>query len=131
MTKKYVLSCMVIILCLFTHIVHADYFEEEIVGADPETGMLQDIELHAIRFSSSKEVTRYNNTLSFINSIKTEAVKRFEDGSIPLYRRYDIITSLESFTYTMNQYFFYQSRYESTKKNVYKESARNYLEDSK
>ena len=93
--------------------------------------MIQEIGLNRMTFRDSRETRRYNNTVFFITSIKNEAVTRFEEGSIPLYRRYDIITQLESFTYTMNQYFFYQKRYEDTRKNVYKESARSYLEDSR
>lgn len=124
-----------IILALSTLIsitpTSADYFNEEIVGADPETGILQDIHLNAVHFRDSREVKRYNNTIYFVNNIKTEAVNRFDSGEIPLYRRYDIITNLDSFVYTMNQYFLYQKRYEQTKNAVYKENARYYLEDSK
>lgn len=120
-----------IFLLLSTSITHADFFAEEIAGADPEVSMVQDIALSPLVLKDTKEMKRYNSTAFFINSIKTEAVKRFQDGTIPLYRRYDIVTSLNTFTYTMNQYFLYQKIYEQTKKNAYKESARSYLEDSK
>jgi hypothetical protein len=110
---------------------YADYFTEQITDADPETLIIQDIALNIVALKDIKEMNRYKNTEYFITSIKSEAIKRFDDGSIPLYRRYDIITNLDSFVYIMNQYFLYQKRYEQTKKNVYKDSARMYLEESK
>ena len=122
------------LLCIFiwsSPLASADFFSEEIVGADPETAMIQEITLSTVNLKDNKEIKRYNSTVYFLRTIKTEAVKRFNDGSIPLYRRYDIITTLDSFVYTMNQYFLYEQRYEQSKKNVFKESARSYLEDSK
>lgn len=129
---KHFLSLILLIAALFsTTLAHADFFGEEIVGADPETGMIRDITLNTVNLKDGKEMKRYNSTAYFVASIKNEAVNRFESGEIPLYRRYDIITSLDSFVYTMNQYFLYQKRYEQNKKSVYKESARSYLEDAK
>lgn len=129
---KYLLSLLLLIATLFsTTLSYADYFGEEIIGADPETAIIRDITLNVVSLKDGKEMKRYNSTAYFVASIKNEAVNRFESGEIPLYRRYDIITSLDSFVYTMNQYFLYQKRYEQSKKNVYKESARSYLEDAK
>lgn len=131
-SMKRLFSLLFFISILFsTTLTYADFFEEQIVGADPETAMIQDITLNNISLSESKEINRYKNTSYFITSIKNEAINRFNGGTIPLYRRYDIITSLDSFVYTMNQYFLYQKRYELTGKILYKEGARSYLEDSK
>lgn len=129
--KRFLSALFALSAVFFTSLVSADFFSEQIVGADPETAMIQDIVLNPVTLKDSKEMTRYKNAEYFITSIKNEAVRRFDDGSIPLYRRYDIITSLDSFVYTMNQYFLYQKRYEQTKKNVYKETARTYLGESK
>lgn len=129
---KRLFSLLFFIPVLFsTTFTYADFFEEQIVRADPETAIIQDIALNNISLSESKEMNRYKNTSYFITSIKNESINRFNGGTIPLYRRYDIITSLDSFVYTMNQYFLYQKRYEQTGKILYKEGARSYLEDSK
>ena len=129
---KQLSSLIILISLLFSNTVtHADFFSEEIAGADPQVGVLQEIHLDSVSIKDSREIKRYNNTAYFIESIKTEAVARFEDGTIPLYRQYDIITNLDSFVYIMNQYFIYEQRYEKTRNNIYKESARSYLEDSK
>lgn len=129
---KHFLSFLLLVsLAFFSTPASADYFEEQILDSDPETSIIEDITLQSISLKEAKEMKRYTSTRSFINSIKTEAVKRFNDGTIPLYRRYDIITSLDSFVYTMNQYFLYQSRYEQTKNTLYKNTARSYLDDSR
>jgi hypothetical protein len=116
---------------LVNSLVHADFFTEEIASADTEVSMLQDIVLTEVVLKDQKEMKRYTNTNLLITRIQEEAVKRFNDGKILQYRRYDIITSLDSFVYSMNQYFFYQKKYELAKKWVFKDSARSYLEDSK
>ena len=109
----------------------SDYFEEDIVWADPETAILQEITLNPVVLKDATESKRYNSTAIFVYNIKTEGAKRFQDGSIPLYRRYDIIKSLDSFVYTMNQYFLYQKRYEQTRKTSMRDSAKSYLQDSR
>lgn len=124
-------SLIVLVSIAFAIPVHADYFSEEISGADPEVGMIREIAINPVTFKDGKEQARFEKTRTFVSAIQNEAVIRFEDGTIPLYRQYDIITSLDGFAYTMNQYFLYQKRYEQTRKAVYKESARSYLEDSK
>ncbi len=129
--KNIILIVSMYTCMFFSPSVYADFFSEEILDANPEVVMIQDIQLNSITFVDSKEMKRYNNTVYFVSSIKTEAMKRFQDGTIPLYRRYDIITTLDSFVYTMNQYFLYQKKYEQTQKSVFKESARSYLEDSR
>lgn len=129
--KRFLSLTVLVSLFISALPAHADYFSEEIVGADPEVGMIREIVLNPVSFNDGKEQNRYNKTAAFVSAIENEAVTRFESGEIPLYRQYDIITNLDSFVYTMNQYFAYQKRYEQTRKNVYKESARSYLEDSK
>ena len=129
---KYLSSFLFFIYIAFSStLAHADFFEEEMIGANPETALIQEIGINALSLSDSREMRRYNSAVYFVTSIKREAVSRFNDGIIPLYRRYDIITHLDSFVYTMNQHFLYQKRYEQTKRNVYKESAQSYLDDSK
>ncbi len=129
---KYFFSLLLLITTVLSiPFAYADFFEEQIVGVDPETALLQEIELNAVSLRDSNEARRYNNTVYFISSIKDEALNRFDNRTIPLYRRYDIITSLDSFVYTMNQYFLYQKKYEQTRKTLYKETARYYLEDVK
>lgn len=93
--------------------------------------MIQAIKLNVVNLKDAKEMARYRSTAYFVTTIRNEAVKRFEDGTIPVYRRYDIITTLDSFVYTMNQHFAYQRMYEQTKKSIYKESARTYMDDAK
>ncbi|MDD5376782.1 MAG: hypothetical protein PHH16_01565 [Candidatus Gracilibacteria bacterium] len=122
---------LIILMGFSTTLVSADFFNEQILGSDPETAMVEDIALNNITLKDSKEITRYNNTTYFIAGIKAEAVKRFNDGTISYYRQHDIITSLDSFVYTMNQYFSYEKRYEQTGNDAYKERARSYLEDSR
>lgn len=129
---KYLYSfVLVLLIALLNNNAYADFFNEQIVGADPETGIIRDIYLNPVTLKDGKEMKRYNATAYFVTSIKNEAVIRFESGEIPLYRRYDIITHLDSFVYTMNQYFLYQKRYEQNRKDIYKETARDYLETAK
>lgn len=129
---KYFLSLLFLIsLASFVPFTHADFFEEQIVGTDPETAIIQEIGLNNVNLRDANETRRYNNTLYFITNIKNETIYRLSNRTIPLYRRYDIITSLDSFAYTMNQYFLYQKRYEQTGGIAYKETARYYLEDAK
>lgn len=98
---------------------------------DPKITMIQDITLNYVSFNNYQEKIRYNNTSYFITSIKNETIARIQNGTISCYRWYDIITHLSSFTSTMNQYFFYQKRWEQTGDTIYKESAQNYLGDAK
>ncbi|MDD2916944.1 MAG: hypothetical protein PHH70_03835 [Candidatus Gracilibacteria bacterium] len=128
---KYLFSCICFLCVAVSQVSAGDYFEENILESEPEMTMLQDIALNPVTFSDYTETKRYRNTSAFLFAIKTEAGKQFHNGSIPLYRRYDIITNLDSFVYTMNQYFFYQKKYEQTKKSVFKDSARSYLQDSR
>lgn len=129
---KYLFSLIFLIsIVSSTPLAYADFFEEQIVGTDPETAMIQEIGLNSVNLRDANEMRRYNNTLYFITNIKNETIYRLSNRTIPLYRRYDIITSLDSFVYTMNQYFLYQKRYEQTGGNAYKETARYYLEDAK
>lgn len=110
---------------------HADFFDQQIMMNDPEITMIQDINLNYVFFNNYQENIRYNNTSYFLTSIRNEAISRFQDGTIPYYRQYDIITHLESFISTMNQYFLYQKRFEQTGKIIYKENAQGYLSDAK
>lgn len=128
---KYFLSCIALLCVATSHAFASDYFEEDILGADPETAILQEITIKPMTLKDYAEMKRYNSTAIFVESIKMEATRRFQDGSIPLYRRYDIITNLDSFVYTMNQYFMNQKRYEQTKKTTFRDSARSYLQDSR
>ncbi|OIP53629.1 hypothetical protein AUK10_02200 [Candidatus Gracilibacteria bacterium CG2_30_37_12] len=111
--------------------ISADFFDQQIMMNDPEITLIQEITLNYVSFNNYQENIRYNNTSYFLTSIKNEAIARFQDGTIPYYRRYDIITHLESFIYDMNQSFLYQKRYEQTGKAIYKENAQGYLSDAK
>ena len=128
---KRFLAWFLLFLITSSQVSASDYFKDDILGSEPETALLEEITLKPITLRGSAEVKRYKSTAILVSSIKTEAVKRFQDGTIPLYRRYDIVTSLDSFVYTMNQYFFYQQRYEQTKKASFRDSARSYLQDSR
>jgi hypothetical protein len=129
---KYFFYLIILISFVFSNtITYADFFDEQITNGNPEVAMIQDIVLTHINLNESKEIARFNNTSYFITSIKNEAIDRYSNGSIPLYRMHDIITNLDSFVYNMNQYFSYQKKYEQTKKSIYKESAQSYLEDTR
>lgn len=129
---KYFFSLFITtLIILSTPLASADFFEDQIIGADTEVTMIQAIKLNVVNLKDAKEMARYRSTAYFVTTIRNEAVKRFEDGTIPVYRRYDIITTLDSFVYTMNQHFAYQRMYEQTKKSIYKESARTYMDDAK
>lgn len=128
---KRFLALLALFFVASSQVFASDYFEDDILGSDPETTILQGITLKPVALKDSVESKRYNSTAIFIFNIKTEAVKRFQDGTIPLYRRYDIVTSLDSFVYTMNQYFMYEQKYEQTKKVSFRDSARSYLQDSR
>lgn len=122
---------LLVSVALSTPLASADFFDEQIVGADTEVALIQDIRINNVSLRDKKEVKRHDSVAYFVTSIKEEAVKRFNDGTIPVYRRYDIITSLKSFTDTMNQYFMYRKMYEQTKRPEYAQSARDSLEETK
>lgn len=110
---------------------HADFFEDQIIGVTTEIALLEEIKLTPVSFYNERTINQHSNTRYFIEGVKAEAIQRFENNTISLYRRYDIITHLESFTYDMNGYFLHQKRYEQTRNMLYKETALSYLEDSR
>lgn len=129
---KYILSLLLLVFLAFSSsITYADFFNEYVMGDDPEIVMIQDIKLTYVSFNENKEKARFNNTSYFITNIKNEAMDRYSGGMIPLYRMHDIITNLDSFVYEMNQYFSYQKKYEQTRVGIYKENAQSYLEDAR
>lgn len=129
--KRFFSLLILISITLSTPLASADFFSEQIDGADTEVTMIQAIQLNNVSLRDSKEMSRYRSTTHLVTGIKDEAVKRFGDGTIPVYRRYDIITSLDSFVYAMNQHFAYQKMYEQKKKSIYQESARTYMDEAK
>lgn len=127
------LSRFIILLSLLTlfPVVHADFFEESVLGTSVEATLIDQIVLKEYTFRSAAENTRYTNTLKFVAGVKDEAKRRFQDGTIPFYRQYDIIHDLDALVYSMNEYFFFKRQYERTNIAAYKEFAIGYLSDAR
>lgn len=133
MKTLYLRIATAILLSFFviSPLVHADFFEDAVLGTEAEDVLLDQINLTYYTFRSPAENTRLANTARFVTSIKEETKRRSRDGIISLYRRYDIIHDLDALVHSMNQYFIFQKQYEQTYRTVYKNTALEYLAESR
>lgn len=133
MKTPYLHIATAILLSFFvtSPLVHADFFEDAVLGTEAEDVLIDQINLTYYTFRSSAENTRLANTARFVTSIKEETKRRSRDGAISLYRRYDIIHDLDALVHSMNQYFTFRARYEQTRRAVYQDAATEYLAESR
>lgn len=121
---KKIISLYILVLSLgYSAISYADFFESNVLTLDAEIAQIEAINIKTVSFSNNRENWRLESAKRFLDGVKAETLARIEDGSIPFYRQYDIIQSLSSLAYNMNQYFFYQKLSERTGKAIYKETA--------
>ncbi len=121
--KKIISLCVLILSLGYSAISYADFFESNVLTSDAEIAQIEAINIRTVSFSNNRENWRLESAQRFLNGVKAEALTRIEDGDIPFYRQYDIIQSLSSLAYNMNQYFFYQKLSERTGKAIYKETS--------
>ena len=126
-----IVTAILILLATLSPLVHADFFEDSVLGTTVEDSLIDQINLTYYTFRSSAENTRFANTVRFVTEIKNETKRRSQDGTISLYRHYDIIHNLDALVHTMNQYFTFQKRYEQTRRSVYRDTALEYLNESR
>ncbi|MDP2103315.1 MAG: hypothetical protein Q8K26_00145 [Candidatus Gracilibacteria bacterium] len=126
-----IIPAILILLATFSPLVHADFFEDAVLGTAAEDSLIEQISLTHYTFRSPAENARFANTTRFVTEIKNETKRRSQDGTISLYRRYDIIHDLDALVHSMNQYFTFQKHYEQTRRAVYRDAALEYLNESR
>lgn len=129
---KKILTIATLVCAIFQMpISYADYFESQVLGTDVEVSLLENIHVDAVSFRNARENMRNNSVRAFVASVKKETIRRTREGEISFYRQYDIINGLGTLSYNMNKYFLYQKLYENTGANSYRETALEYLKETR
>ena len=128
---KTALSLLLVLFSGFS-VAHADFFETSVLdNYGIETDLINQINLGKYTLHNTQDATRYNNSIKFIDGVKSEAITRFKDGKIPYYRQYDIIHDLSALAHILDEHFMFRKQFEQTGRSDYAEQAGEYLQQSR
>lgn len=129
--NRYLAGILAISALVSTQAASADFFLDRVADSSPERARMENLTLGSYSFRNGNYASSYRDSLYFISSVKSEAVRRYEDGRISGYRYADTMNELENLVYSLENYYASLSSFERTGRRTYRDLAMANLVDAR
>lgn len=108
-----------------------DFFQTNVIGKDNNRKRLAAIKIKQISFGNEEIANKLEDSKRFLTALKDATWQRYSDGVIKNYQMADIIRDLGDMIGSLNDYFAFSKKYETTGNDFYDELAMEKLDDVK
>lgn len=98
-----------------------DYFENNIDNKEVELAKIDAISLDKFTFKYEVHRIKYENSVQFIESLKSSLKERYLDWRVTYYRLYELLNDMENLVFKMNEEFKNRKSYDTTWNTFYKD----------